>query len=174
MTKSLPQRLDDLARGSRLYGLTMIERPAPRNLRWQPGVIIASMLVGYILLVASLGVPQRSVAGAIAGSLLLFGGFLAANYVRFLGPRLMPYQAQPLDEREIAVKARAGSMSGTILIVLAIGGCFYMGAADAFALWAPRRPLDWIYLGLMIEGWWFTLPVLVASWLQPAAGDDDA
>jgi hypothetical protein len=31
----------------------------------------------------------------------------------------------------------------------------------------PTQVIDWVYLGVMIEGWALVLPVLVVSWLQP-------
>ena len=172
MRKPLPARLDGLARKSGLYHMTMIDRPAPRNLRWIPLLILAAMSVGYALMIGAMHLVHPALIVAWAGSLLFFAGFTASNFTRLLGPRIVPDYGKSLDEREQALKARASSISGSILTVMAILCCFYIAFAGPFGIWSPTGTLDWVYLGLMIEGWAFILPVLVASWLQPMdAGD---
>lgn len=165
---TIAQRADAIAKRSGLYKLTMIEPGTPRTLRWSPLLAIFAMPIGYVLFVGAADGQRMTAAGAIVGPLLLFGGFLGAMMLRFLGPRLMPRASVELDERERMVKARAGSISGWVLTVAAMAGCFYMACASAFGLWAPHTTVGWAYLAVMIEGWAFVLPVLVASWLQPA------
>jgi hypothetical protein len=176
--RSLSQRLDDLATGSGLYAITMINRPEPRNLRVLPALILVGMVIGYALTCIGLSGLHRETFGlqfavGIGGAVLFFGGFIGANWVRFAGPRIVPSVSAALDEREVMLKAKAGSVSGLIITVLVIGGCFYCGSAQYSDWWVPHRTTDWIYLGLLIEGWAFTLPVLVASWLQPADVEDE-
>ncbi len=93
--------------------------------------------------------------------------------MRFAGPRLQPLNGTPLDERERKIRARAGHLSGVTVTIAAIAGCFYMGLAEPFKLWRPQSALEWVYLGLTIEGVAFVLPVFFASWMTPRLPDVD-
>ena len=86
--------------------------------------------------------------------------------IRLFGPRV-GWEGGALDERELILKARAGSIAGMILAALCALGCFYGGYAAVFGAWMPPTALEWVYLGMMIQAYALTLPVLVASWLQP-------
>lgn len=172
MSKPLPERLDDLVRWTGLYRVTMIERAEPRNLLWMPLLIVLAMPVGYACM--ALGFRDRAMIMLVAiGTLLFFGAFMGAILIRFLGPRLVATVDSPLDERELAIRNRALSISGGGLTILAALGCFYMAGAKFLGLWVPDDVQQWTWLGFMIEGWWFALPVLVASWLQPRDVDAD-
>lgn len=176
--KTIGGRLDAIAKGSGFYAVTMIERPRPRNLRFVPVMILAATLIGYVLTcVSSVDMPPMLISARIsygvAGALLFWSGSLAANFVRFLGPRIFPDPAAPLDERERILRARAGSISGGIVTALAMAGCFYCGFAQVFGWWMPRKLVEWTYLALLIQAGGFTLPVLIASWLQPADTPDE-
>jgi hypothetical protein len=173
MSKPLPQRLDDFARWTGLYRMTMIERGEPRNLRWIPLLIVLAMPVGYVCM--TLGIHDGGMLMLVAiGMLLFFGAFTGSTLIRFLGPRLVATVGSTLDERELALRNRALSISGGSLTILAATGCFYMAGAKFLGLWVPDQSQHWIWLGFMVEGWWCTLPVLVASWLQPRDLDADA
>ena len=144
-----------------------------RNLRWLPLAAIAAVVGGYVLLVA----PLRLTGGwrlSFAGALLFFFGFMAANLIRLFGPRLVPIDGKPLDERELLLKLRAGSVSGAMLTGLAILFCFYGGYASVFGWWMPTATIEWVYLGLALEAFAFALPVLAASWMQPSPDDEDS
>jgi hypothetical protein len=82
--------------------------------------------------------------------------------------------AETLDEREVAIRARAFALSGSAIAWLAILGCFWFGIALLVGGWMPRRPDEWIYLAMGLEAWVLTLPVLIASWLQPREAPEDA
>ena len=171
--KPLAQRLDDLARGSGLFRMTMIERPSPRNLRWLPLAVIVATVAGYVTIEFASPGRQNFVLLSIVGSLLLYGGFSVASVLRFFGPRLVADGTNPLDEREKLIRANAVGISGTIVTLVAIGGCFWMGFAKPFGLWMPRATYDWIGLAFLLEGVAFALPTLVASWLQGGEPADD-
>lgn len=104
--------------------------------------------------------------------MLFWAAFAAANLVRFFGPRIAPERG-PLDEREQMLKAKAGSLSGFALTILAVAGCFYFAFATRAGSWLPTTFFEWLHLGLAIETAALALPVLVASWLQPAPDAED-
>ncbi len=162
------ERADAVAKGSGLYKLTLIDvQQNPRPIRWWSLLVLIGIVVGYGWTVEAIARPHSIAVSALAAPLLFFGAFLAANMIRFAGPRLQPLNGKPLDERERQVKTRAGNLSGVTITVAAIGGCFYMGVAPVFGWWAPRSTLDWIYLGMTGEGLAFVLPVFFASWMTP-------
>jgi hypothetical protein len=104
----------------------------------------------------------------VAGSLLFWAAFIAAQILPLLGPRLIPDGHGALDERELTVRARAGGLSGALLTFLAAIGCFYFGFAPLFGpAFVPAGPLEWTFLGLALLAAARLLPVLVASWLLP-------
>ncbi len=82
-------------------------------------------------------------------------------------------EAGPLDERERILKARAGSISYLATTALAIGGCLYFGFAPLFDGRVPATSQEWIHLAFLLEAYALLLPVLVASWLQPAPEEED-
>ena len=170
--RSLAERLDRLAGWTGIPAMVMRPRPAPRNLRVLPALILAALAIGYTASAIFSAGPQRSFPLSAGGIILFFSAFGAAGWVRVRGPRMMP-DVTALDERERMLKARAGSLSGAVIAWAAILGCVYMGVGRYWGLWTPHRALDRVYLALMIEGWIFTLPVLIASWLQPADVDDE-
>lgn len=172
--KTLGQRLDDMVNGAGLYAIAVPRRPEPRNLRFLPILVLAALAIGYVLAVVGWGGPHPSRLLGIVGGVLFFAGFLAANYVRFFGPRIFPDVETDLDERERMLRARAGSASGAVVTALVMLGCFYLAAAQVFDWWTPHHPNEWIYCALLIQGWAFTLPVLIASWMQPPDIDEDA
>jgi hypothetical protein len=146
----------------------------PRNLRWFPLLILASIVAGYAMLITPPNMGIGSWRLPFAGAVLFAFGFGAANLIRLFGPRLsLAVDGRGLDERESIVKARAGSISGAIVTVLVVMGCFYGGYASVFGWWMPRATVEWVYLGLSIEAFALTLPVLVASWLQPRPDPED-
>jgi hypothetical protein len=151
----------------------MIDRPSPRNLRVLPALALAAMPAGVVVMHVGLADGARAIR--IFGALLFFTGYFSAMLIRLFGPRLIPLIGKPLDERELLVKTTAYAKSGAILAMLAAIGCFYMGIATLMGWWTPTRDEDWTYLGLMMMGGWFGLPVLIASWLQsrPVAGDEE-
>lgn len=168
---TVARQADAFVHWIRLDRVILLGRLERRSLRWWPALALLAMPIGYALIVAAIDDPAHSVVRLAVGGILLFGTMIAVCYMRVLGPRLAGDIEHRLDERETMLRARAGHVSGRIIVLLAIAGCFYCGAAHPLELWMPRRPIDWIYLGLMIEGWAITLPVLVASWLQPRERD---
>jgi hypothetical protein len=165
--------LDRFVHRTGLDLLTPYRRHRPRNLRFLPLAVLVAIVLGYILMVAPPNTGFGNWRLPFAGALLFFFGFLAANLMRLFGPRIVPVDGSALDERELVLRARAGNISGLIITVLAIIGCFYGGYASVFHLWMPRATIEWVYLGLAIHGFAFALPVLVASWLQPSPDPED-
>lgn len=158
--------LDRFVHATRLDILTQHKERQPRNLRWVPLLILLAMPAGYAVLISALHHLLPVPWGAAGGGVFVIA-FVAANVIRVFGPRLIPERGQPLDEREQMVKARAGSLSGAAIAMLLALGCCYCGFAAGLGWWMPRTPIEWIFLALIIQGWVLTLPVLVASWLQP-------
>ena len=174
MTRNtVARRADAFAHWTRLDQLAFLGREGePHNLRWWPALALIAMPLGYAMLIAGTDHHVGSFALAVVGGVLFFGAFIASSYLRTLGPRLNTNLSRDLDERERMLRARAGRISGRIIAALAIAGCFYCGSARQLGWWSPTRMLEWIYLGLVIEGWMLMLPTLVVSWLQPR-GDPD-
>jgi hypothetical protein len=173
---TIPEALDRAVHAARLDFMTPHGAPRRRNLRWLPLLILLVMPASYALLVAAAdgrtGPWQQTMWLSFAGSLLFFFAFAAAQLVRLFGPRV-GWEGGALDERELMLKARAGSVSGAIIATLAALACFYGGFAAVFGTWMPATVLEWVYLGLMIEAWALALPVLVASWLQPKLDEEE-
>jgi hypothetical protein len=140
----------------------------PRSFRWTPLLVIAALITGYVLMAQTMALPDRKFW---IGWLLFYGAFVAAAFLRVLGPAA----PRPLDERELIVKARAYALSGVVLASLAMFGCFYMASEGVPWLWHPHAVLDWFNLGFGFQAGGMILPTLIASWLQPrpVAGDDD-
>lgn len=169
---SLLSTLDRVVHVTRLDILTPHAERRSRNLRWLPLFVLAALPIGYALMVAMThkAVPVRV---GFFGSLLFFGAYLAAMLIRLFGPRLVAEAGVRLDEREQMIKARAGSIAGTIVTILFVAFCLYAGCASSFGAWMPSSTIEWIYLGLGVQGVAFALPVLAASWLQPRLDDED-
>jgi hypothetical protein len=170
----VPAALDRFVHATHLDALTPYAHPRPRSLRWWPLVALVALAVGYALQTGG----GRGLWGwrvGVAGSLLFWAAFSAAQIVPLFGPRLIPDGHGALDERELMVRARAGSLSGAVLTILAAIGCFYFGLAPVFGpVFVPAGPLEWTFLGLALLAAARLLPVLVASWLLPRPdGADD-
>jgi hypothetical protein len=169
MMGDLPGKLDAMVHKAGLDVLTPYGAPRRRNLRWLPLLILAALPAGYWMqawILRGGGGPSSLLWVAFAGAGLVWFSFAAAQLIRLFGPRV-GWEGGPLDERELMVKARAGSIAGSILAVCCALGCFYGGYAAVFGAWMPASALEWVYLGLIIEAYALALPVLVASWLQP-------
>jgi len=149
----------------------------PRTLRWTPLFVLAALIIGYGLIVSSEPTAahrQPLLDGRfLVGIPLFFGSYLLAMLVRLSGPRIVPAFDQPLDERELIIRARANAMSGTVLVIAAMAGCFYMGVATLLGWWQPQSPMDWMYLALALQAGFLALQTLFASWMQPRPVADD-
>ncbi len=165
--------LDRFVHATRLDIMTPYADRRPRNLRWLPLFVIAAMAAGYVLQVVALRGAGWSWQTGFAGSLLFFLAVIAAHMIRLFGPRVAPDRNGPLDERELMLNARAGSLSGSILAVLAVLGCFYGAFAVTFGTWLPTTAIEWAFLGVGVQAGAFVLPVLTASWLQPPLDDEE-
>ncbi|TFI57966.1 hypothetical protein E2493_12275 [Sphingomonas parva] len=162
----LLESLDRFVHRTRLDILTPHAERRRRSFRWLPAASLAALLIGYALVAASTRGAVSPQAG-FTGALAFVAGCTAATVLRLFGPRLDPDPAAALDEREIALKARAGSLSGAILLWGAMLFCFYAGYAAAVGAWIPANVTEWVLLGLGLQAAALALPVLVASWLQP-------
>lgn len=160
---TLLQRMDSLVYATRLDRI-IFAKIQPRLLRWTPLFVIAALVAGYVLMAKTATSPGRSF---LIGWALFYGAFLAAAWIRVLGPRFRATALGPLDERELLVRSRAYALSGTLLAGLAMIGCFYFAAAGPLGLWHPHTPNDWIALGFGFQAGGIVLPTLIASWLEP-------
>jgi peptidoglycan/LPS O-acetylase OafA/YrhL len=153
----------------------IFRRVKPHSLRWAPLFVLAAMIGGYVLMArtATIADPRVMIPRLLIGWLLFYGAYLLAMFLRLFGPRLVATIRQPLDEREAMLKARAGAISGMVLAILAMAGCFYMAGAQTLGWWQPQRPIDWVNLGFGLQGGFLLLPTLIASWLQPRMTADD-
>jgi hypothetical protein len=160
---TLFEKMDRLVYATRLDHIVFMKFE-PRNLRWSPLLVIVALVAGYAMMAKT---PSVFVADFWIGWLLFYGAFLAACFLRVFGPRFTPTARQPLDERELMIKARAHAISGMVVASCAMFGCFYMASAGAPFLWHPHMPYDWFNLGFGVQAVAILLPTLVASWLQP-------
>jgi hypothetical protein len=142
----------------------------PRTLRWSPLIALVAMIVGYVLLAQPIRPPFRLF---MIGMALFYAGYLGAFILRIFGPRMVPTTSEPLDERELMIKARASALSGIVLTALAMAGCFYMALADPLGFWRPHDPNQWVALAFALQACFMLLPTLIASWLQPRAPTDE-
>jgi hypothetical protein len=142
----------------------------PRSLRWSPLVVLVAMVAGYALMAQPVSPPYTR---TLLGVGLFYGGYLGAAILRIFGPRMVPTIHQPLDEREMMVKARASAIAGIALTSLAMGGCFYMAIAEPLGMWRPHDPNQWVALAFGLQACLMLLPTLIASWLLPRAPADD-
>ena len=169
--------LDRFVHVTRLDVLTPYHERRPRNLRWLPLPVLLALPASYAILIlglrGSLSPDWRETMWlTFAAGVVFWLAFAAANLMRLFGPRIVP-EAGKLDEREHMLKAHAGSISYFAVTMFAIGGCFYFALAPLLGGWVPRSSQEWVYLGLLLEAYALLLPVLVASWLQPAPKADD-
>lgn len=167
---TLLERMDWFAHVTRLDRLAFLDWQ-PRSLRWIPVLPIAGLVASLVLIVQAEGHPG-SIRQLFAAILLFTAFYLATVIVRLFGPRFHYAARHPLDERELAIKARASGISGTIVTIGVIVGCFYMALASFVGGWRPTA-LDWVYLGLGVQGTAFALPTLIASWLMPRPGAEE-
>jgi hypothetical protein len=166
---TLLERMDWFAHVTRLDRIAFMDWQ-PRTLRWIPLLPIIGLVGSFVMIVHAEG--RRALILQMFAAVMVFCAFyLAANLVRLFGPRLVYSARHPLDERELAMKARAGAISGNIIAVAAMFGCFYMALTGVIGGWRPT-PIDWVYLGLGLQGVCFILPTLIASWLLPRRMDE--
>jgi hypothetical protein len=165
---TLLEKMDRLVYATRIDRILFMKM-RPRTLRWTPLFVIAALVAGYAMITKT---PSPTVRDFWIGLLLFWGAFLAAGFVRSFGPRFAATGLHPLDERELMVKARAYGISGLVLAILVMAGCFYMSGASVLGLWHPRMPLDWINLGFGVQAGAMLMPTWVASWLEPRPAAD--
>ena len=165
--------LDRFVHVTRLDFMTPYAARRPRNLRWLPLAVLAGLVVGYVLLIGLARGAGWSVMVGFAGSVLFVIAVIAANLIRLFGPRLAPDSAGPLDERERMLNARANAVSGMLMTWLVVLGCFYFAFAATFHSWMPNSAVEWAFLGVGVQAAAVALPVLVASWLQPALDEEE-
>ncbi|WP_114954709.1 hypothetical protein [Sphingosinicella terrae] len=158
---SLLERMDRLVYATRIDRLIFM-KSEPRSYRWTPLLVIAALVAGYGIM-ANAG---RAIPDYFVGWFFFYGAFLAAGFLRALGPRFTATATGPLDERELMVKSQAHAIAGIVLGVVMMLGCFYMAAAGAPFLWHPQGPLDWINLGFGVQAVSLLLPTWIASWIE--------
>jgi hypothetical protein len=160
-----------LARMDRLVYATRLDRVLfrtirPRTLRWTPLFVLAALIAGYVLMAQNVDRPDQTF---FSGFLLFYGAYMAAAFLRIFGPRFVPSERHPLDEREMAVKMRAYALSGILLTGATMLGCFYLAGPGLTAWWHPDSPNDWIALGFGVQAVAMLLPTMIASWIEPRA-----
>ena len=169
----IPAALDRFVHRTRLDVLTPFAVRRSRNLRWLPLLVMIALPVGYALQTSVARGQWASWQAGFAGTLIFVAGLVAASVLRLFGPRIVPEAGHNLDERELLLKARAGNISGAIITLLVALGCFYAASAEIFGTWVPASAIEWVFLGLGVQGYALVLPVLVASWLQPAPDGEE-
>lgn len=160
-------KMDQLVYATRIDRV-LFRQIRPRTLRWTPLFVFAALIGGFVLMAKNAGRLDR---GLFIGWLLFYGAYLAATFLRIFGPRFIPTQRHPLDEREMAVKMRAYALSGILLTGTAMIGCFFMTSVGVPGLWHPSS-YDWFNLGFGIQAAAMLLPTWIASWLQPGPAED--
>jgi hypothetical protein len=162
------QRLDSVVYAVG-FDKILFRKVQPRSWRWVPLLVLACLVAGYVLMAGMAAKPSPSF---FAGWLLFYGAYLAAAMLRLFGPRFVTRADDPLDERELMVKARSYAASGIVITMLAMLGCCYMAGAEPLGLWHPHTPNDWISLALGTQAVAMLLPTWIASWMQPPIAAD--
>jgi len=163
---TLPEKMDRFVQVLHLDWI--VREKQPRAFRWAPLLVIAALVTGYVLMARTGGAV---VPDFFIGWLVFYGAFLAAAFLRALGPRFTATVHRPLDERELMVKARAHATSGVVLAMAVSLGCFYMTTSAVPSLWHPQV-MDWFHLGFGVQAVSTLLPTWIASWLEPRPARD--
>lgn len=172
---TLLARLDRIVYATRLDRIIFMTA-RPRSFRWTPLVILAALVTGYAVMATSypdLTMAQGRIRDYFLGCALFYGAYIGAAFLRAIGPRFTGSVHHQLDERELAIKARANAIAGMVLVGFVMLACFYMACADVLNLWRPSDPMDWISLGFGIQASSMLLPTWIASWLQPRPDADE-
>jgi hypothetical protein len=167
MTKSLNQRLDDLANSTGVSKLVAYQ-PRRRPLR---GLAILSLLLGATgLIIGLIGTDWYWTAEA-----LMMVGFFLSGWLPLFGP-VKPWASmrERVDEYDEAVRSRAYLVA---LPAILIAGAFGLFALPTLAALQHRNPWETIalcglgafYLLLL----WNAIPTLHASLQLPPAEDDE-
>lgn len=169
---TLLEKMDRLIYATRLDRIVFMKMQ-PRAFRWTPLLVIVALIVGYVLMSENaIGAGNAIAPDFLIGWLIFYGAIVAAALLRTFGPRFTATVNQPLDERELMVKARAHATSGVVLAMVATLGCFYMASAGVPWLWHPQSWYDWFNLGFGIQGVSTLLPTWIASWLEPRSAEN--
>ena len=164
---TLLEHMERLVYATRLDRL-LFRTTRSHSFRWLPLLVIAALILGFALMAKA---GMVSIGDFLVGWSIFYGAILAAALLRVLGPRFTGTADQPLDERELMVKARAHAISGAVLALVVSLGCFYMASVGIPWLWHPQL-MDWLNLGFGIQGVSTLLPTWFASWIQPRPGAD--
>ena len=154
----------------------VIQPARPRSYRYLPAVLLLMAVAGLIWIIAG---------WRMAGAVILNMVFAISVFIRTRSP--LAEGPRRHDERETAL-FRLGHFWGLFAVALiAIGGCFYLGASATLSdrdpvslgemltghrLWLPRS-LEWFEFALFLIVVEANIAVLVTSWSVPATEPDE-
>jgi hypothetical protein len=167
MTKSLNQRLDDLANSTGIPRLT-IGVPRRRPLR---GLALTALAFGTV------GMAITLVGGRVLliGDAVLMAGFLLSSWLPLKGP-IKPWMsgAERVDELDAEIRAKAYLAALPVILVIAILG---LGGLPTLAWIQHRSAPEAVALGgfgaVYLLTLWNAIPTLHASWQSLPADDED-
>jgi hypothetical protein len=167
MTKSLNQRLDDIAN---LTGIPALTSRPPRR---RP-------LRGLAMIVLALGTVGLTIA-LFGGRVLLIGdgvlllGFMLSAWLPLFGP-IKPWMSYTERVDELDADIRAKAYLTALPIILLAAACGLVGL-PILAWLQHRPPAEMVTLGglgaMYLLILWNAVPTLRASWQRPPADNED-
>jgi len=167
MTKSLNQRLDDIAN---LTGIPALTSRPPRR---RP-------LRGLAMIVLALGTVGLTIA-LFGGRVLLIGdgvlllGFMLSAWLPLFGP-IKPWMSYTERVDELDADIRAKAYLTALPIILLAAACGLVGL-PILAWLQHRPPAEMVTLGglgaMYLLILWNAVPTLRASWQRPLADNED-
>ncbi|HEX7851732.1 MAG TPA: hypothetical protein VF485_18520 [Sphingomonas sp.] len=167
MTKSLNQRLDDVAN---LTGIPSLTRRPPRR-RPMRGLAMIALALGTI------GMAITLFGGRIllVGDGILLMGFILSGWLPLMGP-IKPWLSvsERVDELDTEIRAKAYLTALPIILLVAVCG---LVGLPVLAWLQHRPPAEMVALGgfaaMYLLILWNAVPTLRASWQRPPVDEED-
>jgi hypothetical protein len=167
MTKSLNQRLDDIANLTGIPNLT-IRPPRRRPMR---GLAMIALALGTI------GMTITLFGGRVLllGDGILLAGFILSGWLPLMGP-IKPWMSysERVDELDTEIRAKAYLTALPIILLAAVCG---LVGLPVLAWVQHRPPAEMVALGgfaaMYLLILWNAVPTLRASWQRPPRDEED-
>jgi hypothetical protein len=166
MTKTLNQRLDDIANRTGIPALTT-RPPRRRPLR---ALAATSLALGTLGMAVALFSDHLMIGDGV-----LLAGFMLSVWLPLKGP-IKPWMSpsERVDELDVEIRAKAYL---TALPVIMLVAAFGLVGIPMLAWYQHRPPAETVALGgfgaMYLLMLWNAVPTLYASWQMASVGDED-